>query len=135
MKKIISLLFVLSFFGLAVPGATLTVSNLITYGASGGASTNYGVPILIGTAIVPLPPSVTFNHAGLLTTNSAIMFIAVGTSSISNQMVNITTNIPVTNATAEVIQQTSLSIPIYMQTIVITTNNSTYGTTANITTP
>lgn len=110
--------------------ASITVTNMVTYGASGGASTNYGVPVLIGNAFILIPPDINISHAALVTTNSAVVTVQVGTSTASNLMSTVTTFYPQTNAMEEVIHPASLSIPIYEQTVVVTTNNSTIGTKA-----
>jgi hypothetical protein len=111
--------------------AAITVTNLITYGASGGARTNYGVPVFIGNAYVALPPTINVSHAALATTTSVVTYIGIGTSTDSNLMSNISTNYPATtNANEEIITLSSFTIPIYLQTTVVTTNNSTVGTKA-----
>ena len=116
--------------------ATLTFSNLVTYAASGGITTNYGVPVLIGTATVPIPPSISFAHAGLASTNAVIVYVQIGTSTVSNQMTTVAVIAPsVTNALTEAIPAPTISVPIYLQTAIVTTNNSTAGTTAAFLSP
>jgi hypothetical protein len=136
MKKILSLLLVLCALAISSHAATLTISNFVTYASSGGASTNYGTPVLIGSATVPLPPTINFSHGGLSTTNSAVVTVQIGTSSASNLMSTVTTYYPtVTNATDEVIAASTITLPIYMQTIVVTTNSASVGTKAVFVSP
>lgn len=135
MKK----LFLISFLcGLALlaDAATVTVTNLVTYGASGGASTNYGTPVYIGAAIVPLPPNVLFSHGALVTNTAAYVNVQIGTSPASNMMTTVATIYPsTTNAWDETYSASSLTLSIYLQTVVVTTNNSTVGTKALFSAP
>ena len=116
--------------------ATVTFSNLVTYAASGGVSTNYGSPVLIGTATVYLPPTINFQHGTLATTNAAVVYVQIGTRTASNLMTTVAVAAPATtNAARETIPASSISLPIYMQTAIVTTNNSSVGTTAVFVSP
>jgi len=136
MKKFILSLILVADALFSSHAATVTFSNMVTYAASGGVSTNYGSPVLIGTATVYLPPTINFQHGGLASTNAAIVYVQIGTSTASNLMTTVAVAAPATtNAASETIPSTAISLPIYMQTAVVTTNNSSVGTTAVFVSP
>jgi len=112
---------------------TTTVSNLVTYAATGvtTTTTNYGVPVRIGTAYVTMPPNILISHGNLSNTAALTVNIQSGTSTTSNLMSTTATWTPsTTNSEDYTVQSTTLSIPIYQQTMVIATNNVTVGTKA-----
>ena len=130
MKKLIASLLLLSL--MASGGrATIVSSNLVTYASSGGASTNYGVPVLIGTAYIPNPPSFLISDGGTVTTNALAVYVQYGLSSVSNQMTTVATYTKsATNAADGTVSPGNITISIYAQTLVVTTNSLSVGTKA-----
>lgn len=129
MKKLITSLLLLSM--VAVAPATITSSNLVTYASSGGASTNYGVPVLIGTAYIANPPSFLISDGGTVTTNSLTVYVQYGLSTASNTMSTVATYTKsATNATDGTVSPSSITLSIYAQTVVVTTNSLPVGSKA-----
>jgi hypothetical protein len=99
--------------------------------ASGGASTNYGVPVLIGSAYLANPPSFVVSDGGVVNTNALTVYVQYGLSTASNQMTTVATYTKgSTNATDGVVTPSGITVSIYAQTLVITTNNLPVGTKA-----
>ncbi len=104
---------------------------MVTYAATGGASTNYGVPVLIGSAFIPNPPSFLISDGGVVNTNALTVYVQYGLSTASNQMSTVATYTKsATNATDGTVSPASITINIYAQTLVITTNSVPVGTKA-----
>jgi hypothetical protein len=118
----------LSLFQASAFGA-ITSSNLVTYAATGGASTNNGVPVLIGTAYISTPPSFIISDGGTTTTNAISVDIQYGLDT-NNFTTQTTYTKSVTNATEGVITPGVLAVKIYARTRVVTTNGVSVGTKA-----
>lgn len=111
--------------------AAITSSNLVTYASTGGASTNYGAAVLIGTAYIANPPSYLVSDGGVVNTNALIVYVQYGLSTASNTMSTVATYTKsATNATDGVVSPASITLSIYAQTVVVTTNDVAVGTKA-----
>lgn len=129
-KLFLALLIPLLFLAPSAP-ATITSSNLVTYAATGGAVTNYGVPVLIGTAYIANPPSYVISDGGVVNTNALIVYVQYGLSTASNTMSTVATYVKSsTNATDGVVSPATITLSIYAQTVVVTTNSVNVGTKA-----
>ena len=105
----------------------ITSSNMVTYAATGGASTNTGTPVLIGYAYIQSSPSFIISDGGTATTNALTVNIRYGLD--TNNFSTIATYTKSgTNATEGVVTPGTTKIPIYAQTQVITTKRVTVGT-------
>ena len=107
--------------------AAITSSNMVTYATTSGASTNNGVPVLIGTAYLPASPNFVISY-GNTTTNALTVYVQYGLDTNYYTTVATLTNGPGTNASEAVISPGSIKINIYAQTKVITTNAMPVGT-------
>ena len=107
--------------------AAITSSNMVTYATTSGASTNNGVPVLIGTAYVPTSPNFVISY-GNTTTNALTVYVQYGLDTNYYATVATFTNATSTNASEAVITPGSIKINIYAQTKVITTNAMPVGT-------
>lgn len=105
----------------------ITSSNMVTYAATGGASTNNGTPILIGYAYIQSSPSFIISY-GNTTTNALTVNVRYGLDTTNFATITTFTNGTSTNATDAVVTPGTMKIPIYAQTQVITTNNMNVGT-------
>lgn len=107
----------------------LTSSNLVTYAATGGASTNNGAAVLIGTAYISAAPSYIISDAGTATTNALAVEIQYGldTNNFSTQTIYTKAS---TNAAEGVVTPGIVAVRIYARTRVVTTNDVTVGTKA-----
>ena len=111
--------------------AAITSSNLVTYAATGGASTNYGVPVLIGTAYIANPPSFLISDGGVVNTNALTVYVQYGLSTNATTMSTVATyNKSATNAADGTVSPSSITLSIYAQTLVVTTNAVSVGTKA-----
>lgn len=133
MKKL-TIRLALTIFAFAVPLSAFSAivsSNLLTYAATGGASTNYGTPVLIGQAYIQNPPTFLISDNGVVNTNALVVYVQYGLSTASNQMTTVATYTkPTTNAADGTVIPSGITINIYGQTQVITTNNVTVGSKA-----
>ena len=130
MKKIIlATMFCIGVLG--VSQAAIVSSNLVTYAATSGASTNYGVPVLIGTAYIANPPSYLVSDGGVVNTNALTVYVQYGLSTNSTTMSTVATYTKSsTNATDGTVSPSSITLSIYAQTVVVTTNAVSVGTKA-----
>lgn len=107
----------------------ITSSNLVTYAATGGASTNTGTAVLIGTAYVNTAPNFIISDGGTASTNALTVEIQYGLDT-SNFTTQATYTKPTTNATEGIVSPGVLSVRIYARTRIVTTNNVSVGTKA-----
>lgn len=107
--------------------AGITSSNMVTYATTSGASTNNGVPILIGQAYLPTSPNFVISDGGTLTTNAFTVYIQYGLD--TNYYATVATYTkPTTNATDGVVTPGGIKINVFAQTKIVTTNAVTIGT-------
>lgn len=113
--------------------AAITSSNLVTYADTGGASTNTGQAVLIGTAYIASAPSYIISDGGTTSTNALTVEIQYGldTTNFSTQAIYTKA---ATNATEGVVTPGILAVRIYARTRVVTTNAVPVGTKAVFTT-
>lgn len=111
--------------------AQLSSSNLVTYAASGGPSTNTGRLVYLGSAYVATQPSFIISDGGTVTTNALTVRVkyGVGTNSAGFNTVA-TYSKTATNATDAVVSPGTVRLDIYAITEVITTNSVNVGTKA-----
>jgi hypothetical protein len=130
LTKLFGWLLFISAFCFPLSGlATLSSSNLVTYAATGGASTNTGNAVLIGTAYVSTAPSFIISDGGTATTNALTVEVQYGLDTTNFTTQAIYTK-PTTNATDGVVTPGVLALRIYARTRVVTTNNISVGTKA-----
>ena len=109
--------------------AAVSSSNLVTYAATGGASTNNGTPVLIGTAYIATTPSFIISDGGTTATNAMVVYVQYGLD--TNYFSTVATYTKAaTNATDGVVTPGGITLRIYAQTKVVTTNSVTVGTKA-----
>lgn len=109
--------------------AGVTSSNLITYASTGGASTNTGTPVLIGTAYIATVPTFVISDGGTATTNALTVFVQYGID--TNYYTTVATYTKATTNAAEgIVSPSGITLSIYAQTKVVTTNAVTVGTKA-----
>ena len=120
-------------FPLSAFGA-LTSSNMVTYAATGGASTNTGSTVYLGTAYISATPSFIVSDGGTTTTNAMTVRLkyGIGTNTANFNTVATYTK-TATNAAEGVISPGMVRLDIYAMTEVVTTNNVTVGTKAILT--
>ena len=115
----------------ALPAAIVS-SNLITYAATGGASTNTGTYVYVRTAYITTAPEFLISDGGTTSTNALTVEVQYGldTNYFSTAATYTKTS---TNATEGVISPGVLAVRVYARTRAITTNNVSVGTKAIIT--
>ena len=119
------ILFVSAMVGIA----GVTSSNLITYASTGGTSTNTGTPVLIGTAYIATVPTFVISDGGTATTNALTVFVQYGID--TNYYTTVATYTKATTNAAEgIVSPSGITLSIYAQTKVVTTNAVTVGTKA-----
>ena len=109
--------------------AQSSVSNMVTYAASGGASTNNGTPVYIGSAYLAVSPSFLVSDGGTTATNALTVYVQYGLD--TNYFATVATYTKTaTNATDGLVSPGAVTIRLYAQTKVITTNSVSVGTKA-----
>jgi|GEM_PF-6979737 len=107
--------------------AAITSSNMVTYATTSGASTNNGVPVLIGNAYIQTSPSFIISDGGTTTTNALTVYVKYGLD--TNYFATVATYAKTaTNATDGVVTPGTLKVSIYAITQVVTTNSVPVGT-------
>ena len=107
--------------------AAITSSNMVTYATTSGASTNNGVPVLIGTAFIQSSPSFIISDGGTTSTNALTVYVKYGLDTNYFSTVATYTKSS-TNATDGVVTPATLKVSIYAITQVVTTNSVPVGT-------
>lgn len=131
MKKLIIALAIVCMFAAQAAFATIVSTNLVPYATSGGLSTNFGRPLLIGTAYIANPPNFLISDGGTVNTNSLFVYVQYGLSTNSTTMATVATYTKATtNATEGVVNPANITLSIYAQTMVVTTNAVDVGTKA-----
>ena len=109
--------------------AQSSVSNMVTYAASGGPSTNNGTPVYIGSAYLAVSPSFLISDGGTTATNALTVYVQYGLD--TNYFATVATYTkPTTNAADGLVSPGGVTIRVYAQTKVVTTNNLPVGTKA-----
>ena len=112
---------------------TITSSNMLTY-TEVDTTTNNGTPVLIGTAYIPTAPTFIISSGGLSATNALVVYIQYGLDTNTFSTVATYTQ-STTNAQDGTITPSGISLSIYAQTQVVTTNAVNVGTKAIFVTP
>lgn len=116
--------------------ATLSVTNMIPYGAmigtNGNPGTNNGTPVLLGYAYVSTPPAFSIQNGGMgstniLSTNTLTGNIQIGMATNDFPLTTSTYNPSVTNGVTDTVQPTQIKVPIYGRVQIIVTNNISVG--------
>ena len=131
MKKRITIA-ILSAFSFSLSAfAGLSVSNLVTYASTGGASTNTGTPVLIGTAYLANAPSFIISDGGTATTNALTGYVLYGIGTNTANMTSVATYTKAaTNAADGTITPAGISFQIYATVQLVTTNSVSAGAKA-----